>query len=142
MGAPETEAPYWSRDVVELGAALKSDLRGLSGESAAERLRVVGPNSVEDAGRLSAFRLLLRQFESPLVLILIFGAAISLVLREWTDAGIILAIVLGSTLLGFYQEYRASAAVEELKRRLALTCRVLRGGGVEQTVTVSAVVPG
>jgi P-type Mg2+ transporter len=35
------------------------------------------------------------------VLILIFGAAVSLALREWTDAGIILAIVLGSTLLGF-----------------------------------------
>ena len=57
------------------------------------------------------------------------------------DAGIILAIVLGSTLLGFYQEYRASAAVEELKRRLALTCRVIRDG-LEQTVPVSAIVPG
>ena len=113
----------------------------MSSESAAEQLRLVGPNSVEDARRLSALRLLLRQFESPLVLILIFGAAISLALRQWVDAGIILAIVLGSTLLGFYQEYRASAAVEELKRRLALTCRVVRDG-IEQTVTVSAIVPG
>ena len=57
------------------------------------------------------------------------------------DAGIILTIVLGSTLLGFYQEYRASAAVEELKRRLALTCRVVRDG-LEQTVPASAIVPG
>ena len=62
-------------------------------------------------------------------------------LRQWVDAAIILAIVLGSTLLGFFQEYRASAAVEELKRRLALTCRVVRDG-VEQTVPVSAIVPG
>lgn len=136
-----TDAPYWSRDVVELSAALSSGLHGLSSERAAEELRRVGPNSIEDARRLSALRLLLRQFESPLVLILLFGAAVSLALRQWVDAGIILAIVLGSTLLGFYQEYRASAAVEELKRRLALTCRVLRAG-IEQTAAVSAVVPG
>lgn len=113
----------------------------MSSENAAEQLRRVGPNSVEDARRLSALRLLLRQFESPLVLILIFGAAISLALREWVDAGIILTIVLGSTLLGFYQEYRASAAVEALKRRLALTYRVVREG-IEQTVPASAIVPG
>jgi hypothetical protein len=42
------------------------------------------------------------------------------------DAGIILAIVIGSSLLGFYQEYRASAAVEELKKRLALHWERLR----------------
>ena len=96
---------------------------------------------MEDARRLTALRLLLRQFESPLVLILIFAAVVSLALRQWVDAVIILSIVLGSTLLGFYQEYRASAAVEELKRRLALTCRVVRDG-LEQTVPASAIVPG
>ena len=96
---------------------------------------------MEDARRLTALRLLLRQFESPLVLILVFAAVVSLALRQWVDAGIILSIVLGSTLLGFYQEYRASAAVEELKRRLALTCRVVRDG-LEQTVPASAIVPG
>jgi Mg2+-importing ATPase len=141
MAEAEIEIPYWSRDVAELTVALGSGVGGLSSESAAAQLRRVGPNSVEDARRLSALRLLLRQFESPLVLILIFGAAVSLGLRQWVDAGIILTIVLGSTLLGFSQEYRASAAVEQLKRRLALTCRVMREG-VEQTVPVSAIVPG
>jgi P-type Mg2+ transporter len=133
MADPGPDAPYWSREVAELSAALHSGQRGLSSENAAEQLRLVGPNSMEDARRLTALRLLLRQFESPLVLILIFGAVVSLALRQWVDAGIILSIVLGSTLLGFYQEYRASAAVEELKRRLALTCRVVRDG-LEQTV--------
>ena len=114
---------------------------GLSSDRAAAQLALVGPNSVEDAPRLSALRLLLRQFESPLVLILAFAAAISLVLQQWVDAAIILAIVLGSSLLSFFQEYRASTAVEELKRRLALMCRVVRDG-VEQTVPVSTIVPG
>ncbi len=141
MNGPGLDAPYWSQDAAALSAALGSGPGGLSSEGAATKLQVVGPNSVEDASRMSAFRLLLRQFESPLVLILIFAAAISLVLQQWVDAAIILAIVLGSTLLGFYQEYRASAAVEELKRRLALTCRVMRDS-VERTVSVSTVVPG
>ena len=141
MSSPSLDPPYWSQDAAALSAALGSGPGGLSSETAAATLRVVGPNSVEDAAHLSALRLLLRQFESPLVLILIFAAAISLGLRQWVDSAIILAIVLGSTLLGFYQEYRASAAVEELKHRLALTCRVMRDG-IERTVLVSTVVPG
>jgi Mg2+-importing ATPase len=77
---------------------------------------------------MSAIRLLLRQFESPLVLILIFAAVISLALQQWVDSAIILAVVLGSTLLGFSQEYQASTAIEQLKRRLATNCRVMRDG--------------
>ncbi|WP_342242036.1 magnesium-translocating P-type ATPase [Inquilinus sp. OTU3971] len=141
MSEPSPDVPYWSRDIAELSADFRSGHRGMASQNAAEQLRLIGPNSIEDAQRLGALRLLLRQFESPLVLILIFAAVVSLVLRQWVDASIILAIVLGSTLLGFYQEYRASAAVEELKRRLALTCRVVRDG-LEKTVPASAIVPG
>ncbi|MFZ2156151.1 MAG: magnesium-translocating P-type ATPase [Bradyrhizobium sp.] len=141
MSSPGLAAPYWSQDATALSAALGSGPEGLPSEAAAAKLRLVGPNSVEEESQLSALRLLLRQFESPLVLILIFAAAISLLLQQWVDSAIILAIVVGSTLLGFFQEYRASTAVEELKQRLALTCRVVRDG-VELVVPVSAVVPG
>ena len=141
MSGSTVDLPYWSQDASALAAALHSGPGGLSSDRAAAQLLLIGPNSVEDAPRLSALRLLLRQFESPLVLILAFAAAISLVLQQWVDAAIILAIVLGSSLLGFFQEYRASTAVEELKRRLALMCRVVREG-VEQTVPVSTIVPG
>jgi Mg2+-importing ATPase len=140
MSVPDA-APYWSRDVHDVSTSLASGPNGLTAAGAAERLAVVGPNSVEDAQRLGPLRLLWRQVESPLVLILIFAAAVSLSLSEWVDAGIILAIVLGSSLLGFYQEYRASAAVEELKKRLALSCRVVRDG-VECSVHADMVVPG
>jgi Mg2+-importing ATPase len=136
------EASSWSKDVVSLAEDLGTGLvGGLTSERAAGLLTAIGPNSVEDAPRLSALRLLLRQFGGPLVLILAFAAAISLVLQQWVDAGIFLAIVLGSSLLSFLQEYRASTAVEELKKRLALTARVLRDG-VEQALPVSVIVPG
>jgi Mg2+-importing ATPase len=141
VNAPDATPPYWCREAGDVCASLGSGPNGLTAADAAERLAVVGRNSVEDAQRLGPLRLLWRQVGSPLVLILIFAAAVSLSLAQWVDAGIILAIVIGSSLLGFYQEYRASAAVEELKKRLALTCRVVRDG-VEGIVHAEALVPG
>jgi Mg2+-importing ATPase len=139
--ANHTVSPFWSKDAASLMAALGSGAAGLSATAARDLLETVGPNAVEDTPQLGALRLLLRQVANPLVLILIFGAALSMVLREWIDAGIIVAVVLGSTLLGFLQEYRASTAVAQLKQRLALTSRVMRDGK-EQTVPATAVVPG
>lgn len=141
MGRAPDDIPYWSQAPVVLTASLGSSPVGLTSVQAATQLDLVGPNSVEDTPRLSALRLFLRQFESPLVLILAFAAAISLVLQQWVDAAIILAIVVGSSLLSFFQEYRASSAVEELKKRLALTARVLRDGA-EREVPVKMIVPG
>jgi Mg2+-importing ATPase len=133
--------PYWSHDASELLAALATSPRGLSSAEAANRLKLNGPNVIAEQREVAAVRLLLRQFASPLVLILVFGAAVSLFVRDWVDAAIILAIVLGSALLGFAQEYRASAAVAALRQRLALSARVRRDGGV-QTVVTTKVVPG
>src|SRR4030095_8524926 len=101
--------------------ALATSPQGLSSTEAAARLERHGPNVIEERREVAAVRLLLPQFASPLVLILVFGAAISLFVRDWVDAAIILAIVLGSTLLGFTPEYRASAAVPEPRKRLGLT---------------------
>ena len=135
-----TEA-FWSRNADQLSRELGSHGLGLSQSEADRRLKVFGPNDIEKDTLPTALRLLLRQFESPLVLILLFGALVSLSLREWIDASIIIAIVLGSTLLGFVQEYRASAAIKDLRRRISLTCRVVRDGATA-TISVRDVVPG
>ena len=134
-------AAYWSRGPADLFVELDSGPQGLSAAQAAERLEAVGPNSVAALSSDTALRQLLRQFASPLVLILAFGAVVSLLAGEWVDASIILAIVLGSTLLGFVQEYRASNAVAELRSRLALSVRVLRDGA-PSTVPATGIVPG
>jgi len=138
---PTSDAPYWSVDAAALAAAMQSGPGGLDTGTATARIAEFGPNRLDDAARLSGFRLLVRQFESPLVLILAIAAAISLVMQQWIDAGVILAIVLGSSLLGFFQEHRATRAVQQLKERLALTCRVIRDGS-PQVLPVTALVPG
>jgi Mg2+-importing ATPase len=116
--------------VADLLAGLGTGAQGLSPAEARARLRAAGPNEIVEEQALAWERLLLAQFASPLVLILLFGALISLALRDWVEAAIILAIVAGSALLGFAQEFRASKAVAELRGRIALTVRVRRGGEV------------
>ena len=61
--------------------------------------------------------------------------------QEWIDATIILLIILGSSLLGFWQEYRASTAVAKLQARVTIKATVLRDGQ-PQTIPAAAVVPG
>lgn len=141
MSLSVKEDAYWSRDARQLLAELGSSEQGLSTELAGERLSAARQRSLRSEPDRQALRLFVHQFRSPLVLILLFGALVSLVVHDWTDAAIILAILLGSALLGFSQEYRASAALAALQRRLALTVPVLRDG---QLVTLPAdgVVPG
>jgi Mg2+-importing ATPase len=138
--APPTE-PFWSRDADAALAALASTRDGLSAAEAAARLARHGPNRIAAETATPLLRLFLRQVESPLVLILVFGAALSAVLAEWVDAAIILTVVAGGALAGFWQEARAARAVEALRRRLALRCRAPRDGAPAE-IPAEALVPG
>lgn len=138
-GAPPPRA-FWARPPELLLADCDAAPGGLGSAEARRRLARHGPNRIEEV-REAPGRLLLRQVESPLVLILIFGASMSFVLHEWVDAAIILAIVAGSALMGFLQEYRAARAMAALRRRLALQARVLRDGRLVQ-VPADTLVPG
>ena len=126
---------YWTTDATTLLTQFKSRDVGLTSQEATAKLRTDGANVLNAEKTVGPLRLLLRQYESPLLLVLIFGAVLSLVLKQWTDAGIIIFIVVASSLLGFYQEYKASTALAALRLRLALTTKVFRDG---KAVTIPA----
>lgn len=132
---------YWTHSPKELFASLATTQGGLTQSEAERRLAVTGANSLAKAQGAGVLRLLARQYESPLVLILIFAAIVSIIVQEWTDAIIILLIVIGSTVLGFTQEYRASEAVRKLRERLSLQALVTRDGTM-RPVDASLLVPG
>lgn len=115
--------------------------RGLTAAQAAARLAQYGPNTIDAARRAGAIGLYARQFKSPLVLILIVASVVSLVATEWVDAGVVLVIVFGSTILGFVQEYIASNAVERLRSQVTLRALVIRDGA-ELMLPSAEVVPG
>ncbi len=132
---------YWSLPPERLALVLDVSPSGLTTAQAETRLHQYGPNVLQEHERATLFRLFFRQFTSPLVLILVFAAIVSAIVRNWVDSLIILAILLGSAVLTMLQEYRASAAVERLRQRMMLRASVLRDGEV-QSVPAAELVPG
>jgi magnesium-transporting ATPase (P-type) len=85
--------------------------------------------------------LLLNQFNSPIILILILAAILSIFLQDAIDAVIILVIVLASGFLGFWQERGAADAVQKLLELVEIKASILRDGK-PQDVPVDEVMPG
>jgi len=135
------QAPFWTVEPADLLDRLRTTPDGLSAEAAAERLQTYGPNQLEARGGRGTRRLLLSQFGSPIVLILLFAAGLSFFLGEPVDAAIILAIVFASGLLGFWQEKGAADAVERLLAVVRVHATVLRDGR-EGELPPEEVVPG
>ena len=114
---------------------------GLTSVEAASRLRQDGPNAFGSEGRRGPLTVLVSQFASPLVLILVAASVVSIAVGDRVEAGIILAIVAMSALLGFVQEARSEAAVAALQARLALRATVVRDGK-RQEILIRDVVRG
>jgi Mg2+-importing ATPase len=114
-----TEA-YWSQSTQEVCSALSTSPQGLNSAEAQDRLNQVGRNLIHAQGRTGPLLLFLNQFKSPLVLTLVFAAAILVLTGELIDASIIVAIVVASAVLGFVQEYYAGNAVEKLRSQIYL----------------------
>jgi Mg2+-importing ATPase len=132
---------FWSISPAELLQHLQSTLRGLTSEEARLRLIRYGANLLKPQKRTDTLSLLLAQFISPIVLILLCAAVLSFFLHDTTDALIILAIVLVSGLLGFWQERGAADAVEKLLAIVQVKATVLRDECPQET-PVEEIVPG
>lgn len=114
---------------------------GLTEAEAESARKQYGPNIAATKTHSSALLLLLNQFKSPLVLLLLVAMSLSLVLGETQDAIIVLVVVLLSAGLGFWQEYRAENAVSALLSRIQTQANVLRSGE-PRVIPISEVVPG
>lgn len=108
---------------------------------AARRLADVGPNVVARNERRPIPGILLRQFTSPLILVLIGAAIVSRYLGEPVEAMVIVAIVAINATLGFVQEYRAERALRALQRFVTHMATVRRGG-TQVEVPAQDLVPG
>jgi P-type Mg2+ transporter len=128
------------RPVAEVLTHLASSPTGLTDAQAGQRLRTYGPNAVRGHGA-RPWRVLLRQVENPLLVLLVAAALTSLLVGEHVDAGIILAIISLSVGLGFVNEYRSERAVERLHQRIRHRAVAVRGGAMCQ-VDVTQLVPG
>jgi P-type Mg2+ transporter len=119
---------------------LGSGTAGLTGAEAAKRLSELGPNAVR-THRANGWSVLGRQLGSPILILLLITAVLSLFLGDATNSIVIGVILLVSVGLGFTNEFRAERAAEALHSRVTHRAVVLRDGSTQE-VDVTALVPG
>ena len=121
--------------------AFTSAEEGLTEEEAARRLAEYGPNKLAEGEEISRLTILLHQFTSPLIYILLIAAVVTLLLGEYIDTGVILAVVVLNAIIGYFQEFKAEESVRALKQLLVAKARVLRDGH-EKEIPGAELVPG
>lgn len=145
MRADENQASampqFWAAPASEILNILKAAPEGLTASEAESRLKQVGANTLKKSGNSSAIILFLMQFKSPLTLLLIAAATLSLIMSDRTDALIIFVIIFISSILSFWQERGAANASAKLLQMVQIRCRVRRDG-TETEIPSENVVPG
>ncbi|MEX2013461.1 MAG: HAD-IC family P-type ATPase [Parcubacteria group bacterium] len=134
--------PFWALSVPEAVAILQTDEQnGMSKEEAEKRLKIFGLNIIEKSQQAPDFFILLGQFKSPLILILLFAGVVTFFLAHYRDALFIFAALIANVALGFYQEHKAEKVLAELKTYLKQRARVIRGS-LEYEIDAANLVPG
>ena len=125
----------------EVAADLETTAEGLDQSTAEARLSEHGRNEITTEEGRHPVRILLAQFSSAPISVLMVAAAVSVLVGKTVDAVLITIILLGNGIFGFVQEYRAEQSLAAL-RELATPEVTVRRDGTEQTVDATAVVPG
>lgn len=120
---------------------LDSDLAGLTPREAAARLAAHGPNRLPPPQRRGPLQRFLLQFHNVVIYVLMAAAVVTALLGHWVDTGVIAAVVLLNTLIGFIQEGKAEKALDAVRRMLSPSAVTLRGGE-RLTIPAEQLVPG
>jgi P-type Mg2+ transporter len=138
----ESLQSFWHFSFKEVLAKLRSNPdEGLTDTEARKRLKLYGHNVLKTKKNSGTLRLLLSQFNTPLMYLLIFAASLSLLLYDNIDALIIFGIVLISAFLSFIQERGAVKAMEKLLKIAQIKADVIRNK-IKKEISIEEVVPG
>jgi Ca2+-transporting ATPase len=132
---------WHAEEIHEIFSQFKTTESGLSFDEAKKRLEKFGRNRLPEEKRLTGVQIFFNQFKNSLVYILISAAVITIILREFVDAGVILAAVFLNVSIGFIQERKAEKTIEKLKETLDHRAKVLRDG-VAREIGAEEIVPG
>src|SRR3989338_4151407 len=115
--------------------------KGLTKLQIEKRLKNYGENKLKKIHHFDALKVFLSQFKSFLTIILIAAAGISFLIHSKVDAAVIFVIIILNAGLGFFQEYKASRAIEGLNKIMVPKACVLREGRV-MDIDSKKIVPG
>jgi Ca2+-transporting ATPase len=115
--------------------------RGLTAETASQRLEQYGLNELVEAKRTTIWQMLWQQFNNFVVILLIVAAVVSAILGDYPEAAAIMAIVVLNAIMGVIQEYNAERSLAALKKLAAPEAHVVRDGRRE-SLPARFLVPG
>lgn len=132
----------WAKkNINEISELLKSHIHGLNSEDVQRRLDEVGPNKLPEAKPDSFFVIFLKQFQSPLIYVLLVASATVFALGDIIDGFIILFVLIFNAVIGSIQEGKAQSTLLALKKFVETEATVLRDGK-EIIVKGEDLVPG
>jgi len=145
---PKSTMNWHSLSEKEVMKTLDTSKNGLSSTEVKFRLNKYGKNEIQQIKKESILKILLAQFNSFFIYILLASVLILLGIDIYNstsehilDAGVILAIVFLNAGIGFFQQYRAEKAIQNLKKLILPKSRVLRDGKVVEISSLE-IVPG
>ena len=133
--------PWHTKTTQEVLEAFQTTVEGLSDAEAEKRLQQYGKNALHQSAKRTVLQMIKTQITDPMVLILIGASVFSAVLKEWTEAIVIMAIVILNAVIGIVQEKKAESSLEALRSMSTPNARVLRQGE-ESIVPAEELVPG
>lgn len=137
----QTGRDWWKLDTAAALEALGSTENGLTAEEARRRLQTYGRNDLPTEGGSRLLAVVVRQFLSPLIYILVVAAFVTLLLEEYIDAAIIALALVINAVVGTFQEYRAERSMEALREVASTRAHVVRDGH-EHEIDARELVPG
>lgn len=135
------QTDWYSKNVVEVFSSLGTTERGLNSVEVVKRLKQYGENNLPAPQPVSLFRIFLRQFQSPLIYILLIASIIVFFLGEVTDTIVIIAVLVTNAVIGVVQEGKAQNTLVALRKFTKTEAVVIRDG-VEEVVGDKEIVPG
>ncbi|WP_240404805.1 cation-translocating P-type ATPase, partial [Lactobacillus crispatus] len=134
---------YYVESIPDIEKDLNTSVKdGLSASDAKARLEQYGPKALASKKKQSMFMRFIDQFKDFMIIVLIIAAILSGVLaHEWTDAAIIMIVVILNAILGVFQEARSEAAIDALKEMATPDAHVRRDDTIV-TIPSTELVPG
>jgi len=132
---------WFSKNVKEVFSSLKTSEKGLSQEEVKKRRKKYGKNNIKKKKKLRPLKILIKQFNSFLIYILLIAAIVSFFIGHKIDSFIIGAIVFLNAGLGFFQQYKAEKAIQKLRKLVIPKSRVIREGR-QSIIPSEELVPG
>lgn len=129
------------KSIDEVIKLTNSNINGLNDNQVKDRLAKYGKNILEKDKKINPFKVFFKQLIDPLVYVLLAGFILSIILKEYTDAFIILFVILLNAILSSYQELKAEKALKALSKLTSLKCLVKRNNHIKE-IDASEVVIG